>query len=82
MSEIKNGGVFNKEESCEGCPDRCPDPNCHDTCRGYKIRQQKKEKENAERRKDAEFKDAKIRAEQYTIKSMKNGHLKTRKKYE
>lgn len=24
------------DNPCYGCPDRCPDPNCHITCAAYK----------------------------------------------
>ena len=47
--------VHNKEESCEDCPDRTIDPNCHETCEGYIKRQAKQEKIKEERRKNFEY---------------------------
>lgn len=44
------------------------------------ITLEENERIKAERRKDVEFKDAKIRAEQNTMKLMKQGRLNKRKK--
>ena len=30
--------MHDKFETCKGCPDRCADPNWHDTCEGYQKR--------------------------------------------
>ncbi len=30
--------MHDKFKSCKDCPDRCADPNCHDTCEGYQKR--------------------------------------------
>lgn len=35
----------NKFHSCQNCPDRCIEPNCHMTCEGFLFRQKKKEEE-------------------------------------
>lgn len=32
---------FDKEKSCQGCPDRTVEPNCHMTCEGYLKRVEK-----------------------------------------
>ena len=71
-----------KFKKCYKCPDRCADPNCHEKCSYYLEDKEAKEKENAERRKDVEFLDAKIRAEENTMKKIKTGQLSKRKKYE
>ena len=73
--------MHDKFETCQDCPDRTIEPNCHEDCDGYKYRQLIKAKENAARRKDAEFRDAKIRAEFDTQKKIKTGQLCYRKKY-
>jgi hypothetical protein len=62
------------------CPDRCADPNCHDTCKRHQEEREELAKINTERQKDVTFIDAKIRAEQNTMKLMKQGRLKKRKK--
>lgn len=36
MSGISPG--HNKFHTCQGCPDRSIDPNCHNECEGYKYR--------------------------------------------
>lgn len=46
------GYEHNKFDSCDGCPDRTADPNCHDTCKGYLYRQAERQKRTKERRKD------------------------------
>lgn len=38
-----------KEKSCQGCPDRCADPNCHTTCEAYKRRVQARREAAAKR---------------------------------
>lgn len=52
MSGISAG--HNKFVSCKGCPDRCAEPNCHDTCRGNmyrkKIKARQRDLEQFERR--------------------------------
>ena len=35
---------FDKEKSCQGCPDRTVEPNCHMTCGGYLKRAEKSSK--------------------------------------
>ena len=47
--------AHDKEKSCNGCPDRVADPNCHDTCGGYKRRVEKNEKVKAAKREMTEF---------------------------
>ena len=51
------GAGHNKYESCEGCPHRCPEPNCHMTCRGNlfreELRKRKKEGERSRRNSSA-----------------------------
>jgi len=37
------GKAHNKYITCEGCPHRCADPNCHTECKGYWYRQKKNE---------------------------------------
>ena len=49
------GYEHNKFESCDGCPDRTIEPNCHDTCRGNLYRVAEREKERKERRKDFDY---------------------------
>ena len=44
-----------KEKSCDGCPDRVADPNCHDTCGGFKKRTENNEKVKAAKRELTEF---------------------------
>lgn len=44
-----------KYKSCERCPHRCADPNCHETCEGYKTRQAKAEKVRAAIRETTEY---------------------------
>lgn len=34
---------FDKEKSCNGCPDRVVEPNCHMTCEGYLKRVAKRQ---------------------------------------
>ena len=46
---------FDKEKSCQGCPDRVIEPNCHDDCDGYKWRIEQNEKRKAARRAEAEI---------------------------
>lgn len=47
---------FDKRKSCQGCPDRTIEPNCHDTCEdGYKWRIKQNEKRKAARRAEAEI---------------------------
>ena len=66
-------------KKCYKCPDRTIEPNCHDTCPDYLGVKAQREKANAERRKDNEFIDAKVRAEFNTMKMMKTGQLSKRK---
>lgn len=49
------GCQHNKFDTCYGCPDRCVEPNCHDTCRGYLYRVAEGERHNKERRKSFEY---------------------------
>lgn len=44
-----------KEKSCDGCPDRVADPNCHDTCKYHIRRQEKNEKKKAARREELDY---------------------------
>lgn len=53
------GCQHNKFDTCDGCPDRTIDPNCHDTCRGNLYRVAEREKEKKERRKDFDYYDYK-----------------------
>lgn len=50
---------MNKFESCEGCPDRTIEPNCHITCEGYIFRLEKSERLKKLRRKDFDYYDFK-----------------------
>lgn len=43
MSGI-NVSAQNKFNSCEGCPDRTVEPNCHMSCEGYTFRKNRIEK--------------------------------------
>lgn len=52
---------MNKFESCEGCPDRTIEPNCHITCEGYIFRLEKIAKLRESRRKDFDFYDFKYK---------------------
>lgn len=54
MSGIKTDG-HNKFVSCEDCPDRCINPNCHSVCRGYIFRSQKRQKINNTRKKEGDY---------------------------
>lgn len=54
MSGIKTDG-HNKFVSCQDCPDRCIDPNCHNTCRGYMFRAEEREKIIARKRKERDY---------------------------
>ena len=47
--------AHDKDKSCDGCPDRVADPNCHDYCKGYKRRVKRNEKVKAAKRKDTEY---------------------------
>ena len=49
------GAGHNKFKTCEGCPDRCAEPNCHTTCRGYLYRKAERAKQNKERRKNFDY---------------------------
>lgn len=42
----------NKFHTCEKCPDRSVEPNCHATCRGYIYRQEQRAKINEQKTKD------------------------------
>lgn len=50
---------MNKFESCEGCPDRTIEPNCHITCEGYIFRLEKSERLKKLRKKDFDYYDFK-----------------------
>ena len=69
--------AHDKFKTCAGCPDRVADPRCHDSCKGYKARQDKQAKINAERKKDIIFNDVKIGVTYQTKKRLKNGTLKS-----
>lgn len=58
MSGICASG-HNKFESCENCPDRSIEPNCHNTCRGYLFRVEKNTKLKESKRKDFDYYDFK-----------------------
>ena len=47
--------MFNKEVTCEECPDRSIEPNCHNTCSGYLLRKEKKEKIRKVKAKDIDY---------------------------
>ncbi len=40
---------MDKFETCQNCPDRTVEPNCHMTCEGYLFRSEKAEKVRRER---------------------------------
>lgn len=42
-----------KYKTCKGCPDRTLEPNCHDSCEGYKWRIEENERIKAARREEA-----------------------------
>lgn len=67
---------FDIYESCDGCPYRVADPNCHDTCPGYEARCEENEIKNKERRKDTEFSCYKTEAVTYTNRQLKLNKLK------
>ena len=46
------GAGHNKFVSCKHCPDRCADPNCHETCEGYKYRTERIKKTNKKKKHD------------------------------
>lgn len=72
----------NKEKTCQGCPDRCPEPNCHEKCEGYKHRQMKQARIKAERKKETEISAAKAEMVESVKKRTRNGtlrnHLRTK----
>ena len=47
--------MFDKFKSCEDCPDRTVEPNCHMTCEGYIFRCQKNEKSKESKNENVEF---------------------------
>lgn len=42
--------MIDKFKTCQNCPDRCIEPNCHNTCEGYLARKKRFEKISEERR--------------------------------
>lgn len=49
------GYEHNKFETCEECPDRSIEPNCHNTCRGYLYRREKIAERKKEKAKEIDF---------------------------
>ena len=47
--------AHDKEKSCNGCPDRVADPNCHEYCGGFKRRTKRNEKVKAAKRQETEY---------------------------
>ena len=45
----------NKFKSCKDCPDRCAEPNCHDTCEGYIHRTNEWHSQKEERMRNIEL---------------------------
>ena len=70
--------AHDKYESCYGCPDRCPEPNCHDTCEGYKHRQEEQSRIKAERKKYCDFNAMKAEVIDMSKKRTKNGTLRSK----
>ena len=68
---------MNKFKTCKDCPDRTVEPNCHDTCKGYKARQEQKAKVIEAKRKDRDFNDFKIEA----VEKTKAAVAKARKRW-
>ena len=54
------GYQHNKFDTCDGCPDRTVEPNCHSTCRGYLYRQAERAKINDQKIKEFEYKGFKV----------------------
>lgn len=46
---------YDKKKSCKNCPDRCADPNCHDTCKEYIDRTAEWHSQKAEKMKTLEI---------------------------
>jgi hypothetical protein len=46
--------MHDKTKSCKDCPDRTAIPNCHTTCEGYKVQQERWKKIRENRNKDRE----------------------------
>lgn len=42
--------MIDKFKTCQNCPDRCIEPNCHTTCEGYLARKKMYEKISEARR--------------------------------
>ena len=53
------GYEHDKDKSCEDCPDRSVEPDCHMDCKGYKKRQKRQEKINKARRIENDYRDFK-----------------------
>lgn len=68
---------MNKFKTCKDCPDRVVEPNCHDTCKGYKARQEQNAKLVEAKRKDREFNDFKIGV----VEKTKEAVAKARKRW-
>ena len=56
------GSCHNKFDSCDGCPDRVADPNCHDTCRGNLWRMAENKRKKAAQRAETDYVAAKCDA--------------------
>ena len=61
---------MDKFKTCKDCPDRVTEPNCHDTCRGYKYRQEQKRKINEAKHKEVDYKSFKIEAVRKTKRAI------------
>lgn len=46
---------MDKYKSCENCPDRTVEPNCHTTCEGYLFRCEQNRKKKERKKEDTEF---------------------------
>lgn len=64
--------MHDKDKTCKDCPDRTIEPNCHETCEGYKKRQKKQEKINEARRMENDYREFKSGRVEKTIKKSRH----------
>ena len=68
-----------KYKSCKGYPDRVTEPNCHETCAGYKARQEQNAKKKAAQREFADYVSATCDAVERTKRCRSSKDLMRRK---
>ena len=62
---------MNNFKTYKDCPDRTLEPNCHETCEGYKYRLKEAEKLKEVKRKERAVDDFKVEAVEKTIAATK-----------